>query len=42
MDLGSVRSLGYQTDLALLQCGGSTICDHGDHLVVRTDDNPGF
>ena len=42
MDVESVRSLGHRTDLALLHRGGSTICDRGDHLVVRTDDNPNF
>lgn len=42
MDLGSVRSLGYRTDLALLQRSGSTVVDRGDHLVIRTDDNPTF
>jgi ribosomal protein S18 acetylase RimI-like enzyme len=35
-----VRSLGYRTDLALLQLGGSEIEDHGDHLVVRSPHNP--
>ena len=37
-----VTALGYRTDLALLQLGGSTVEDRGDHLVVRTPDNPGF
>jgi GNAT superfamily N-acetyltransferase len=35
-----VRSLGYRTDLALLELGGSQIEDHGDHVVVRTPHNP--
>jgi GNAT superfamily N-acetyltransferase len=35
-----VRSLGYQTDLALLQLGGSEIEDYGDHLVIRSRHNP--
>lgn len=35
-----VISLGYQTDLALLQLGGSRIDDRGDHLVVRSPHNP--
>jgi ribosomal protein S18 acetylase RimI-like enzyme len=37
-----VRSLGYRTDLALLQLGGSLVEDRGDHLVVRTPQNPGY
>jgi ribosomal protein S18 acetylase RimI-like enzyme len=35
-----VSSLGFRTDLALLRLGGSHIDDHGDHLVVRSPDNP--
>ena len=35
-----VVSLGYRTDLALLQAGGSVVEDRGDHLVVRTPTNP--
>jgi ribosomal protein S18 acetylase RimI-like enzyme len=38
----NVSSLGYRTDLALLERAGSTIEDHGDHLVVRTPSNPTF
>ena len=38
----NVSSLGYQTDLALLERAGSTIDDRGDHLVVRTASNPTF
>ncbi len=37
-----VRSLGLRTDLMLRQLAGSQITDHGDHLVVRTPDNPTF
>lgn len=37
-----VHSLGWRTDLALLRLAGSDIQDRGDHLVVRTPDNPGF
>ena len=37
-----VTSLGYRTDLALLRLGGSLVKDRGDHLVVRTPDNPTF
>jgi GNAT superfamily N-acetyltransferase len=35
-----VTSLGYRTDLALLQLGGSEVEDRGDHLVVRSPLNP--
>lgn len=37
-----VRSLGLQTDLALLRLEGSIIEDRGDHLVIRTPHNPGY
>src|SRR5262245_33455016 len=37
-----VISLGFQTDLALLELGGTQMADRGDHLVVRTPDNPTF
>jgi GNAT superfamily N-acetyltransferase len=39
-----VRELppGWATDLAVLELTGSTVDDRGDHLVVRTPDNPGF
>lgn len=37
-----IRSLGFRTDLALLQLGGSTVEDRGDRLVVRTPANPGY
>ncbi|HLN79066.1 MAG TPA: GNAT family N-acetyltransferase, partial [Nocardioidaceae bacterium] len=36
-----VNSLGYRTDLALLELGGSQIDDRGDHVVVRSPHNPG-
>ena len=34
--------LGWQTDLAVRRAGGSTVEDLGDHLVVRSPDNPTF
>lgn len=37
-----VRSLGFGTDLALRVAEGAEITDRGDHLVVRSPDNPGF
>jgi len=37
-----VTSLGYRTDLALLAAGGAQITDRGDHLVVRSPDNPTY
>jgi ribosomal protein S18 acetylase RimI-like enzyme len=37
-----VRSLGLRTELALLARAGSLVEDRGDHLVVRTPDNPTF
>lgn len=37
-----ITSLGHLTDLAFLRLDGSTIEDHGDHLVVRTPQNPTF
>lgn len=42
--MGLVRELppGWATDLAVLELTGSTVDDRGDHLVVRTPDNPGF
>lgn len=33
---------GLATDLAILELEGSTITDHGDHLVVRTESNPTY
>jgi ribosomal protein S18 acetylase RimI-like enzyme len=38
----NVSSLGFRTDLALLERAGSTVDDRGDHLVVRSPENPGF
>jgi len=37
-----LTSLGYRTDLALLQLGGTEVDDRGDHLVVRSPHNPRF
>jgi ribosomal protein S18 acetylase RimI-like enzyme len=37
-----VRSLGFRTDLMLRQLGGAVVDDRGDHLVIRTPDNPWF
>lgn len=37
-----LASLGYRTDLMLLLLQGSVITESGDHLVVRTPENPGF
>ncbi len=37
-----ISSLGNRTDLAMLERSGSEITDRGDHLVVRTSDNPTF
>jgi ribosomal protein S18 acetylase RimI-like enzyme len=33
---------GLATDLAVLELEGSTITDHGDHLVIRTEHNPTY
>jgi GNAT superfamily N-acetyltransferase len=33
---------GWATDLAILELGGSTVADRGDHLVVRTPANPDY
>jgi GNAT superfamily N-acetyltransferase len=35
-------SPGWLTDLAVLELGGSTIDDRGDHLVIRTSANPEY
>ena len=35
-------SLGWATDVAVLEHTGSTVDDRGDHLVVRTPHNPTF
>ena len=37
-----IRGLGWRTDLALLEISGSVLEDRGDHVVVRTPDNPTF
>lgn len=37
-----VTSLGFRTDLALRVLEGAEVTDRGDHLVIRTPDNPGF
>jgi ribosomal protein S18 acetylase RimI-like enzyme len=37
-----VQSLGFRTDLMLRRLAGSEITDRGDHIVVRTPQNPGF
>jgi ribosomal protein S18 acetylase RimI-like enzyme len=37
-----VRSLGYRTDLMIRQLEGSNVIDRGDHLVIRTPDNPDY
>lgn len=37
-----IRSLGFRTDLRLLEMTGSQIEDRGTHLVVRTPDNPTY
>ncbi|MEU0498885.1 GNAT family N-acetyltransferase [Mycobacterium sp. NPDC006124] len=36
------RSLGWATDLAVLELTGSVVEDRGDHMVVRTPANPDF
>lgn len=38
----AVRSLGFRTDLMLLQLQGAVVQDHGNHHVVRTPGNPSF
>jgi predicted GNAT family acetyltransferase len=37
-----IRGLGYRTDVALLELSGAEVENRGDHLVVRTPDNPTF
>jgi GNAT superfamily N-acetyltransferase len=37
-----VTSLGFRTDVALRVLEGAETTDHGNYLVVRTADNPGF
>lgn len=37
-----ITSLGFRTDLLLLELGGSEFRDNGEYVVVRTPQNPGF
>ena len=37
-----VDSLAFRTDLALAALAGSEVEDHGDHIAVRTPDNPTY
>ena len=37
-----VTSLGYRTDVALRMLEGAEVADRGDHLVVRSPDNPDY
>jgi GNAT superfamily N-acetyltransferase len=37
-----INSLGYRTDLLLLELSGSVFHDAGEYVVVRTPANPGF
>ncbi|QNE17192.1 GNAT family N-acetyltransferase [Kribbella qitaiheensis] len=37
-----ITSLGYRTDLALLEAAGSELTDRGTYVVVRTPANPTF
>ncbi len=37
-----IKSLGYRTDLLLLELSGSVFHDAGEYVVVRTPANPGF
>jgi len=37
-----VASLGYRTDLAIRRAEGSQITDRGDHIVISTEQNPGY
>jgi GNAT superfamily N-acetyltransferase len=41
-DTMTVASLGYRTDLMVRRLAGSLIINRGDHLAIRTPDNPGF
>lgn len=38
----NVESLGFRTDLMLLEMGGSVVIDRSTHMVVRTPANPGY
>jgi hypothetical protein len=35
-------TLGYRTDLAILELEGGQVADRGDHLVIRTPGNPDY
>ncbi|HZX02608.1 GNAT family N-acetyltransferase [Kribbella sp.] len=37
-----ITSLGFRTDLLLLELSGSEFRDTGEYVVVRTPENPGF
>jgi ribosomal protein S18 acetylase RimI-like enzyme len=37
-----VASTGFRTDLAILRSEGSQTADCGDHIVIRSRENPGF
>ena len=37
-----ITSLGFRTDVALRALEGAEVTDRGDHLVVRSPDNPDF
>lgn len=42
VDPVDVSSLGFRTDLMVLQLGGSEVIDRGDYLVARTASNPTY
>lgn len=37
-----ITSLGWRTDIAILESSGSTVTDCGTHLLVTTPDNPAY
>jgi hypothetical protein len=37
-----VTSLGFRTDVMLRVAEGAQVTEHRDHLVIRTDGNPGY
>jgi RimJ/RimL family protein N-acetyltransferase len=37
-----ITSLGFRTDVALRVLEGAEVTDRGDHLVIRTPDNPNY
>ncbi|MFI7065336.1 GNAT family N-acetyltransferase [Kribbella sp. NPDC050124] len=37
-----IENLGWRTELLVLELSGSVLEDTGDHVVVRTPDNPGY